>query len=58
MHCGPRSLASGRTGGKEAAAAGDPRRQEALGPVRQTMAEMFEGEPKFTDMDVVVERSY
>jgi len=36
----------------------DPRRQEALVPVRQTMAEIFEGQPTFADLDVVVERSY
>lgn len=36
----------------------DPRRQEALVPVRQKMAEVFEGPPGFTDLTVVVERSY
>jgi hypothetical protein len=36
----------------------DPRRQEALVPVREKMAEIFEGPPTFADLDVVVERSY
>jgi hypothetical protein len=36
----------------------DPRRQEALVPVREKMAEIFEGSPTFADLDVVVERSY
>lgn len=36
----------------------DPRRQEALVPVREKMAEIFEGQPTFADLDVVVERSY
>jgi heme-degrading monooxygenase HmoA len=35
----------------------DPRRQEALVPVRQKMAELFEGPPGFTDLTVVVEWS-
>ncbi len=36
----------------------DPRRQEALIPVRKKMAEIFEGPPSFADLTVVVERSY
>lgn len=36
----------------------DPRRQEALVPVREKMAEIFEGPPAFADLDVVVEQSY
>jgi hypothetical protein len=36
----------------------DPRRQEALVPVREKMAEIFEGPPAFTDLTVVVERAY
>lgn len=36
----------------------DPRRQDALMPVREKMAEIFEGPPTFADLDVVVERSY
>ncbi len=36
----------------------DPRRQDALVPVREKMAEIFEGPPAFTDLTVVVERSY
>jgi hypothetical protein len=35
----------------------DPRRQEALIPVREKMAEIFEGPPSFADL-TVVERSY
>lgn len=36
----------------------DPRRQEALVPVREKMAEILEGSPTFADLDVVVDRSY
>jgi hypothetical protein len=36
----------------------DPRRQEALVPVRQKMAEIFESPPSFADLTVVVDRSY
>ncbi len=36
----------------------DPRRQDALIPVREKMAEIFEGPPAFTDLTVVVDRSY
>jgi len=36
----------------------DPRRQEALVPVREKTAAIFEGPPTFADLDVVVERSY
>ena len=36
----------------------DARRQEALVPVQEKMAEIFEGPPTFADLDVVVERSY
>ena len=36
----------------------DPRRQEALVPVREKMAAIFEGSPKFADLDVIVDRSY
>jgi quinol monooxygenase YgiN len=33
----------------------DERRQEGLQAVRQTMAEMFDGPPEFTDLNVVAE---
>jgi hypothetical protein len=36
----------------------DSRRQEALVPVREKMAAIFEGPPTFADLDVVIERSY
>lgn len=36
----------------------DPRRQETLGPVREKMAEIFEGPATFADLDVLVGRSY
>ena len=36
----------------------DPRRQDALVPVRKKMAEIFEGPPSCADLDVVVERAY
>jgi hypothetical protein len=36
----------------------DPRRQEALVPVREKMAEIFEGPPTFADLDVAIDRSY
>lgn len=36
----------------------DPRRRDALVPVRQKMAQIFEGPPSFTDLTVVVDRSY
>jgi len=36
----------------------DPRRQDALVPVRERMAEIFEGPPTFADLDVVADRSY
>ncbi len=36
----------------------DPRRQDALVPAREKMAEIFEGPPTFTDLAVVVDRSY
>ncbi len=36
----------------------DPRRQDALVPVREKMAEIFERPPTFTDLTVVVERAY
>lgn len=36
----------------------DPRRQDALIPLRKKMAEIFEGPPSFADLTVVVERSY
>lgn len=36
----------------------DSRRQERLISVREKMAEIFEGPPTFTDLTVVVERSY
>ena len=33
----------------------DERRQEGLQSVRQTMAEIFDGSPEFTDLDVILE---
>jgi hypothetical protein len=33
----------------------DPRRDEALGAVRELMAEMLDGPPQFADLDVVVD---
>jgi quinol monooxygenase YgiN len=33
----------------------DPRRQEGLASARQTMAEIFDGPPEFTDLTVVDE---
>ncbi len=33
----------------------DPRRQEALAGVRDTMAEAFDGPPEFTDLTVITE---
>jgi len=36
----------------------DGARQQALVPVREKMAEIFDGPPSFTDLQVVVERSY
>lgn len=33
----------------------DPRRQEALEPVRKLMSEIFDGPPEFVDLDVVTE---
>src|SRR5437879_636217 len=35
----------------------DERRQEGLRAVRQVMAEMFEGQPEFVDLNVVTEHS-
>jgi quinol monooxygenase YgiN len=34
----------------------DPTRQQALGPARQTMAEIFDGRPEFTDLTVLHEQ--
>jgi quinol monooxygenase YgiN len=34
----------------------DASRQQALGPARQTMAEIFEGPPDFLDLEVVHEQ--
>lgn len=36
----------------------DEQRQQALAPAREKMAEIFDGPPSFTDLDVVVDRSY
>jgi hypothetical protein len=36
----------------------DPARNEALGPVRELMSEVFDGPPRFTDLDVAALRSY
>lgn len=36
----------------------DPERQEALAPIREKMAEIFEGPPTFADLDVLVANSY
>lgn len=36
----------------------DPARQETLAPIREKMAEIFEGPPGFADLDVVVANSY
>lgn len=36
----------------------DPRRGEALGSARETMAEIFEGPPEFIDLSVVTESTY
>jgi antibiotic biosynthesis monooxygenase (ABM) superfamily enzyme len=33
----------------------DPERQAALGPARELMAEIFEGEPEFVDLTVAAE---
>lgn len=33
----------------------DPRRQEGMQSARETMAEIFDGSPEFTDLDVVAE---
>ena len=35
----------------------DPRRQEGLQAARETMAEIFDGPPKFVDLDVLEEWS-
>ena len=35
-----------------------PDRDKALGPVRALMAEVFDGPPTFTDLDVAALRSY
>jgi len=35
----------------------DPRRQEGLAGVRQTMAEIFEGPPEFLDLEVLAEHT-
>jgi quinol monooxygenase YgiN len=35
----------------------DPRREEALGAARATMAEIFDGAPEFVDLNVVEEVS-
>lgn len=36
----------------------DPRRQEGLQAVRETMAEIFDGPPEFVDLTVVEDTSY
>jgi heme-degrading monooxygenase HmoA len=36
----------------------DPRREEGLKAARETMAEIFEGPPEFTDMTVIEDTSY
>lgn len=36
----------------------DPRREEALRSVRETMAEIFDGSPEFIDLAVVTESTY
>lgn len=36
----------------------DEQRQQALVPTREKMVEIFDGQPSFTDLDVVVDRSY
>ena len=35
----------------------DPRRQAGLEPVREFMAQMFDGPPEFIDLDVIAEHS-
>jgi quinol monooxygenase YgiN len=36
----------------------DSRRQERLAPARELMAQIFEGPPEFTDLDVATESAY
>jgi len=36
----------------------DAQRQQTLVPARTKMAEIFDGPPTFTDLDVVIDRSY
>ena len=35
----------------------DPRRQRGLAPIRQTMAEIFDGTPEFINLEVVAEHT-
>jgi quinol monooxygenase YgiN len=36
----------------------DPRREQALQPVREMMGQIFDGPPQFIDLDVVMESSF